>query len=100
MTGLNYCILIDVRDKVDVSAVLGYMKGYLSSKGRVISYSIMDETVYLHHGTHEDLQLVKEYLTSMSVTECINNNWKAFSDSEKAFLYIENRELFKVWSSE
>lgn len=100
MTGFNYCILADVREEVEIGAVLDRMKGYINRNGRIISFSIMKDTVYLHYGNENDLQMLRESMKSIDSTKCITNNWKAFSSAEKAFLYIETKELYKVWISE
>lgn len=100
MTGFNYYILVDVRDTVKIGAVLDCMKGYINTNGNIISFSIMDDTVFLHHGGPDDIEALREYIKSMTSTKCITNNWKAFSDAEKAFLFIESKDVYKVWISE
>lgn len=100
MIQYDYSILLDIKDDVDVGVVLDHMKGYLSSNGNSLSFSILDNMVILHSGNDEDLQKLKKYMTASLTKECSSNNWKAFSDAEEAFLLIESKEEYKVWIME
>jgi NRPS condensation-like uncharacterized protein len=97
MTKFKYYILGDIRDEVKIGYVLDHMRGYINTNGHIISFSIMDNMVFLHYGDVDDIKSLHQSMESMSSNKYSINNWKAFSNAEKAFLYMETKELYKVW---
>lgn len=97
MTDFKYCVLGDIQDEVKIGVVLDHMRGYINRNGHIISFSIMDNMVFLHYGDADDIKLLQQSIKSMNSTICITNNWKAFSNAEKAFLYTDTKELYRVW---